>query len=206
MRTLIRIASLLLLATVTGCAQPIVVNAFGAPDRPDAEIATLHIDEVVRLTALDGAAAPGLPAGLTGADSAAPRTVRLLPGEHTLVVGIRPRTQVYSKPIYSYVPHGGGCHDARVPRIVHYQTHTNHLPGSREDESLSFTAVAGHTYRLKIDDPPDWFTKTEPWSARVVEKTDRWSDPTTSTSLGRQPRVTEEPLAGSAKASYNRGQ
>ena len=95
-------------ATLVGRAQPIVVNAFDGPDHPAVEIAMLQIDAAVRLTAqLDGAPVPGLPAGFTEADSTAPRTVRLLPGEHTLLVGIRPAHETYSTPIYSSVPHGG---------------------------------------------------------------------------------------------------
>ena len=177
----------------TGCAQPIVVNAFSGP-APSEEIAVLHLGDEVRLLSVDGAPVPGLPAGLTETDSYAPRIVRLLPGEHTIVAGIRPRVQTYSSPNYMYIP-SGDCHGGGSFVVTSYNSYTSSLPGSRENETIRFIAQPARTYRLKIDDPPDWFSKTQRWSARIIEKTDQWSDPIVSTSLGRQPHETPPSVA-----------
>jgi hypothetical protein len=178
----------LLFLLTTGCAKPIVVNAFDGPDRPDTEIATLELDFKARVTHLDGQPVPGLPAGLNVADPSNPRILRLLPGEHEMLVGLRPYVETHSYPEYSYFPttdcHG---HVSSHAVVTSWHTSTTHHPGSREDERIVFALSPGQRYRLKLDDPVDWFSRRERWSARVIEKTDAWRDPVVSASLGRQP-------------------
>ena len=89
--------------------------------------------------------------------------------------------------------------------ITHYQTYTNHLPGSRQDESSASPLCLPH---LPPQDPttrPTGSPKPSAWSARVIERTDRWSDPIVSTSLGRQLHAkpaSEDSLAATARATY----
>ncbi len=181
---------LLLLFTGGGCAAPIIVNAFDGPDRPDTEIATLELDFRARLVHLDNRPVPGLPAGLDVDDPANPRILRLLPGEHEMLVGLRPYIETHSHPVYSYFP-STDCHGhvSSHAVVTSYYTTTTFHPGSREDERLTFTLAPGRRYRLKFDDPADWFSRRERWSARIIEKTDAWRDPVISTSHGRQRHV-----------------
>jgi hypothetical protein len=181
---------LLLLLLATGCAKPIIVNTFPGPDLPDTQVATLNVDFKVRLLQLNGQPVPGIPPGLDPGEPYDPRILRLLPGEHEMLVGIRPYIQTNSYPIYSYTTTTdceGHCHS--IPMVVGYNTTTTYHEASRENERIAFTLAAGRRYRLKLDDPPDWFSKRQLWSAKVIKKTDAWRDPVISISLGREPHI-----------------
>jgi hypothetical protein len=191
----------LLLLLAAGCAKPIIVNAFPGPNLPDADVATLQIDFKVRLMQLDGQGVEGLPPGLQTEEPYDPRILRLLPGEHEMLVGIRPYIETNSYPIYSYTTTTdceGRCHS--MPIVVGYNYTTTHHEGSRENERIQFTLAPGRRYRLKLDDPPDWFAKREKWSARIIEKTNAWRDTLISTSHGREPHVQPLPVQHSQLA------
>ena len=186
----------MLIADAGGCVKSITVNAFPGPDRPDSEIAMLELDFKVRVIHLDGQAVEGIPPGLQTDEPYDPRILRLLPGEHEMLVGIRPYIQTNSYPIYSYTTTTdceGHCHS--MPIVVGYNTTTTCHEGSRENERIAFTLAPGRHYRLKLDDPPDWFSKREKWSAAVIEKTNTWRDTLISTSHGREPHIQPPPQA-----------
>ena len=183
------IALLAALLIVPGCVKPIVVNAFDGPDRPDPEVATLQVDFKLRLTQLDGRPIAGVPAGLDEADPHNPRVIRVLPGRHELLVGLRPYVEYHTYEMYTYVP-SGDCHGGGMQMIStgSYST-TTRVPGSREDERIMFDVAAGRRYRVVLDDPIDWFSKKNRWWVKVIEKSDGWRDPVVSTSLGRERHV-----------------
>jgi hypothetical protein len=192
---------LLLALLLTGCAKPIIVNTFPGPDRPDGEIATLQLDFKVRLIQLDGQIVPGIPPGLETGEPYDARVLRLLPGEHEMLVGIRPWIETNSYPIYSYTTTTdceGHCHS--MPIVVGYNTTTTHHDGSRENERITFALAPGRRYRLKLDDPPDFFSKRQKWSALLVEKTNTWRDTIISTSHGREPHIQPRPQPQFARA------
>jgi hypothetical protein len=195
------ILAILLLLALTGCAKPIIVNAFSGPDLPDAAVATLQLDFKVRLVQLDGQSVPGIPPGLETNEPYDPRILRLLPGEHEMLVGIRPYIETNSYPIYSYIS-TTDCegHCQSTPIVVGYNTSTTAHEGSRENEQITFTLAPGRRYRLKLDDPPDWFSKRQLWSAKMIEKTNTWRDTIISTSHGRGPHIQPPPQPQFAKA------
>ena len=200
-RTIISILLLLLLGMTGGCAKPIIVNAFPGPNLPDAEVATLQLDFKVRLMQLDGEPVQGIPPGLDTGEPYDPRILRLLPGEHEMLVGIRPYIETNSYPIYSYISTTdceGHCHS--TPIVVGYNTTTTYHEGSRENERLTFALAPGRRYRLKLNDPPDWFSKRQKWSALLVEKTNTWRDTIISTSHGREPHIQPPPQPQFARA------
>jgi len=191
----------LLLLFATGCAKPIIANAFPGPSLPDADVATLDLDFKVRLIHLDGHPVQGIPPGLDPGEPYNRRILRLRPGEHEVLVGIRPYIATNSYPIYSYTSTTdceGHCHS--TPMVVGYNTTTTNHEGSRENEHITFTLAPGRRYRLKLEDPPDWFSRRQLWSAKVIAKTNAWRDPVISTSLGRESHAPPPPQPQLAKA------
>ena len=184
-----------------GCVRPIIVNTFPGADRPDSEIASVQLDFKVRLMQLDGQPVAGIPPGLESGEPYDQRILRLLPGEHEMLVGIRPYIETNSYPIYSYTTTTdceGHCHS--IPIVVGYNTTTTFHQGSRDNERITFSLAPGRRYRLKLDDPPDWFSKRQKWSALLVEKANTWRDPIISTSHGREPHIRPPPQPQLAKA------
>ena len=191
MRGRTAIAVLLLVVVVAhlpGCAKPIIINAFDGPDRPDAEVATLEVDFKIRLTKLDGRPVAGVPAGLNEHEPTNPRVIRLLPGQHEFLVGKRPYVQTHQHPIHGFAP-SGDCNGGMRMTVTGYYTTTSHVPGSRTDERLSFTAAPGRRYTLTLEDPLDWFAKRDRWRAKVIDRSDRFREPVVSTSYGYFPHM-----------------
>src|SRR5687768_12286485 len=88
----------LLLLAATGCAKPYEANAFAGDPRPDAEVAKLTLDPDIRLISIDGQVLDGVPSELATGEEHRNRFVRLLPGTHRIVVGMRATATTYNSP------------------------------------------------------------------------------------------------------------
>ncbi len=148
-------------------------------------MATLELDFKLRLTQLDGRPVAGIPAGFDEYDPHNPRVVRLLPGTHEMLVGLRPYAEIHTYQTYAYLP-SGDCHGGVQMIPTGSYTTTTHVRGSREDERITFDVAAGRRYRAALENPLDWFSKRDRWWVKVVEQTDAWRDPVVSRSVGRE--------------------
>jgi hypothetical protein len=158
------------LSAVVGCVKPYQANAFDG-DPPADQIARLTIDSPVRLASLDGKPVDGIPAEFkSGSDLHKPRVVNILPGPHRLVVGVSALSSQTAPPTTPGIGIG----------------FTWKYPGSKEDEVLDFTAVAGRRYIVKIKDLPSMYDpKSDKWRARVIDSDDPQFQKEVSTSAGR---------------------
>src|SRR5215212_5966829 len=96
------LATIIAIAGVTGgCIKPIVVNAFDGPAPPGSQLALMTITEDVRLTSLDGKPLEGMPPELDKTKDIRSRAIRLLPGTHRLLAGMRSNT-------FTSYPHPAG--------------------------------------------------------------------------------------------------
>ena len=170
-----------------GCAKPHQVNAFDGPDRPAKEVTRLTIDAPVRLATLDGKVIEGIPAQTSNSYGQTPRIINILPGPHRIVVGVGPlASEANSGP-----PVGGGP-SLGVGFTWDYR-------GSKDDEVLDFTAVAGRRYIVKIKDLPSMYNGKDIWRARVIDSDDPQFQKEVSTSAGRVPHVASAGGDGAAK-------
>ena len=152
-------ALLWLLIGVAGCAKAYKADAFAGP-LPESHVATLHITNLVRFVYLDWRAVDGIPMCLgdgIGATFEPSRTVRLAPGEHSILAGFCP---------FHRDDEPTGSDDLRPieisPRVTEYR-------GSDRNDILEFTAEPGHHYHLTLNITWDAWADVQEWEAEVRE-------------------------------------
>jgi hypothetical protein len=126
----------------------------------------LVIDPQVRILSIDGVAPPGIPAEVRNGEFSQGRRIRLSPGTHRLVAG-------------------------SAPYYVQGDVQSLYLPPSLDNDELTFDAVPGRSYRLKIQgiNASSIRPSMANWRAVVVDRDGpRW-DTVVSTTLARLPHT-----------------